>query len=128
MKIYLACFLLALAPVYWLGMLAALLFYQDAAGRFLLLGRPQGVTFDELMPGTARARSMTQPTHGAPNRLRRQRPVNCIRPDSDVESEPCVQDIEPSRNLSNVHPGNWVVARMAAALVSIKLPHVKVPL
>ena len=28
--------LLALAPVYWLGMLAALLFYQDAAGRFLM--------------------------------------------------------------------------------------------
>jgi len=28
--------LLALAPVYWIAMLAALLFYQDAAGRFLI--------------------------------------------------------------------------------------------
>jgi len=28
--------LLALAPVYWIAMLAALLFYQDAAGRFLM--------------------------------------------------------------------------------------------
>jgi hypothetical protein len=28
--------LFALAPVYWIGMLAALLFYQDAAGRFLM--------------------------------------------------------------------------------------------
>jgi hypothetical protein len=28
--------ILALAPVYWIGILAALLFYQDAAGRFLM--------------------------------------------------------------------------------------------
>ena len=28
--------LLALAPAYWIAMLAALLFYQDAAGRFLM--------------------------------------------------------------------------------------------